>query len=665
MKDNRTRGGHDGKWGPSPKKSRNGQIIKGVIVTTGRGLGFVNDENTPLPDDIMVEAGNLNTAMNGDTVEVALHPKVQGERQTGEVTQVLSRNKKLFVGNIDIKKDAAFFTPDDRRAYTDIFIPISKIAGAKNGEKVQVRVVRWDDPKKNPEGEVVRVIGPKGEHNVEMESIVLDKGFDTRFPPEVEAEALEIEKNEKAIPAAEVAVRKDFRDTLTVTIDPFDAKDFDDAISFKDLGNGTYEIGVHIADVSHYVREGTALDREALKRGCSIYLVDRTVPMLPEVLSNDVCSLNPNEDKLTFSSVFVMDNNGKVLERWFGKTIINSDKRFTYEEAQDTINAGSGLYAQELITLNNIAKKLQKEKHNQGAIEFETEEIKFRLDENNKPIGVYKKARLDTHKLVEEYMLLSNREVAKFIYDSMMKRGGRNTGAIYRIHDMPDPERISDLGTFVRALGHHFPKDKITARDINVMLKSIEGTPEADLIRTATVRSMAKAIYSTQNIGHFGLAFEFYTHFTSPIRRYPDLLVHRVLYNHLHAKKFSDKDIVKYQKIADQSTEREIAAAEAERASKKYKQVEYMSARIGNVYDGIISGIAEWGLYIEEAETKSEGMVKIRDLGNDFYEIDKKTYSIVGQKTKKVYRLGDKVKFKVVAADMEKKTLDYALVPQA
>lgn len=646
----------------SNSTTKNSHIIKGTIATTGKGLGFVNDITKPLPEDILIEAGYLNTAMNGDTVEVSLHSKVRGERQTGEVVRVISRRKKAFVGIIEIRKDAAFFTPDDRRAYTDIFIPLSKIDGAKNGEKVQVKIVKWDNPKKNPEGEVIRVLGNKGEHNVEMESIVLDRGFETSFPPEVEKEAQEIEKNEKIITPEEIAKRRDMRDTLTFTIDPFDAKDFDDAISFKDLGSGNYEIGVHIADVSHYVREGTALDDEALKRGCSIYLVDRTVPMLPEVLSNDVCSLNPNEDKLTFSSVFVMDSNGKVHERWFGKTVINSNKRFTYEEAQESLNTKQGEYYNELFILNTIAKKLQQEKHAKGAIEFETEEIKFKLDEYNRPIGVYKKARLDTHKLVEEYMLLSNREVAKFIYDSMKKKGGRDTGAIYRIHDMPDPERIADLGIFIRALGHHFPKDKITARDINVMLKSIEGTPEADLIRTATVRSMAKAIYSTQNIGHFGLAFDFYTHFTSPIRRYPDLLVHRVLFNHLYTNKFGDKDIVKYQKIADQSTEREIAAAEAERASKKYKQVEYMSTRIGNVYDGIISGIAEWGIYLEEAETKSEGMVKIRDLGNDFFEIDKKTYSVIGQKTKKKYRLGDKVKFKVIAADLEKKTLDYKLV---
>ncbi len=645
---------------------KNEHTIKGEITTTGKGMGFVNNDEAPLLEDILIEPGNLATALNGDIVEATFNPERPNERRTGKVLRVISRAKDLFVGILEVGPTRAFVIPDDRRMYADIFIPLTATKGAKNGDKVQVKLKEWTDAKKNPEGEVLRVLGKKGDHNVEMESIVLEKGFDTRFPPNVEKEAEEIEKNEKKIKPEEIAKRRDIRDTLTVTIDPFDAKDFDDAISFKKLGtkNGKelFEIGVHIADVSHYVREGTALDDEALKRGCSIYLVDRTIPMLPEVLSNDVCSLNPNEDKLTFSAIFVIDRQAQVHERWFGKTVMNSDKRFTYENAQESIDSKTGPYAEELITLNEIAKIMQKEKKQNGAIEFETEEIKFKLDENNKPIGVYKKARLDTHKLVEEYMLLANKEVAKFIYDSIGKKSTKDTGAIYRIHDAPNIEKLTDLGIFVRALGYNFPKDKITSKDINVMLKSIEGSPEADLIKTATVRSMAKAIYSTKNIGHFGLAFEFYTHFTSPIRRYPDLLVHRVLFNHLHSNKFGDKDIIKYQKIAEQSTEREIAAAEAERASKKYKQVEYMSERVGGVFDGIISGISEWGVYIEEAETKSEGMIKIRDLGNDFYTLDKKTYSLVGQKTKKKFRLGDKVKFKVVAADLEKKTLDYKLV---
>jgi ribonuclease R len=477
------------------------------------------------------------------------------------------------------------------------------------------------------------------------------------------------------------------RQTMTFTIDPFDAKDFDDAISFKVLspvdGKKRYEIGVHIADVSHYVREGSALDKEAVKRGCSIYLVDRTIPMLPEVLSNDVCSLNPHEDKLTFSAIFVMDDNAQVIERWFGRTVMNSTHRFTYETAQAAIDgdassvvthssgtqpvalAESGMkYREELSTMNRLAKILQKEKFAAGAIEFETEEIKFKLDEQGKPIGVYKKVRLDTHKLVEEYMLLANREVAKFIFDSIKKKGHRDTGAIYRIHDMPDKEKIADLATFVKALGYDLRvKDgTVTARDLNKLLEQVEGTPHESLIRTAAVRSMQKAVYSTKNIGHFGLAFDFYTHFTSPIRRYPDLLVHRVLAKHLNQEPFGDRDIVTFQHIAETSTKREIDASDAERSSKKLKQVEYMSSRVGQTFEGTISGVSEWGVYVEENESRSEGMIKLRDLGNDFYSFNQKSYSIIGERSKQAFTLGDPITFKVVGADLDKKILDYVPV---
>lgn len=642
------------------------KTITGEIATTGKGMGFIDDLNDKDPS-IVIEPGLLNTALNGDTVEVAIFPgkksALKPDSPLGEVVRVIKRAKDRYVGTADIDRGLIFIVPDDKKIYTDFIVTpeSAKKFSIKKDDKVQVRLLTWTDPKKNPECEMVKIIGSKGENNVEMESIVLEKGFDWEYPHDVTREAEHIDRK---ISPEEVLKRRDFRDTLTFTIDPEDAKDFDDAISYKDIGAGRYEIGVHIADVSHYVREETALDGEAKKRGCSVYLVDRTIPMLPEVLSNDVCSLNPHEDKLVFSAVFDMDIHGKVHGRWFGKGIINSAHRFTYETAQDSIVGKSDKLAKELQTLNTIAKELQKEKFSKGAIEFEQDEIKFKLDEKGRPIGVYRKVRFDAHKLVEEYMLLANREVARYIFDSIKKKGKRDTGSIYRIHDLPDKERMMDLSQFAKALGYTLKVDKdgnVTAGAIKSLIHQIEGTAHEALLKTATIRSMQKAVYSTKNIGHFGLAFDFYTHFTSPIRRYPDLLVHRILAKHLHDEPFGDRDVVAFQHIADTSTEREISAAEAERASKKLKQVEYMSSRVGKIFAGTISGVTEWGLYIEDKESGSEGMVKIRDIGNDFWEFNKKTYSIVGQKSKKKYSLGDEVKFKVVGFDLDKRTLDYAL----
>ncbi len=670
--------------------------ITGTVTTTAKGMGFIADPAN-VDKDILIEPGFLNTALNGDTVEVtvtgSMPPRKAGEprTKTAEVVRVTARAKNTFVGTVDTENSRYFVIPDDKKMYTDIAISEDEARKHKLEKDQKVQVVidfkTWTNPVRNPLGTITRTLGKKGDNDVEMESIVLEKGFETSFPPAVEDEAKEIGTVEKIITPEEIAKRRDMRTTMTFTIDPYDAKDFDDAISFKKLpqenGQNRYEIGVHIADVSHYVREGTALDAEAVKRGCSIYLVDRTIPMLPEVLSNDVCSLNPHEDKLSFSAIFILDDKAQVHDRWFGKTVMNSTHRFTYETAQAAIDGDPELtvryssgtqtadlalagmqYRDELTTLNKIAKILQKEKFAAGAIEFEQEEIKFKLDDKGYPIGVYKKERIDTHKLVEEYMLLANREVAKFIYDSIQKKGKRDTGAIYRIHDVPDKEKIADLASFVRALGYNLRTTKdglVTARDLNHLLEQIEGTPHEALIRTAAVRSMQKAIYSTKNIGHFGLAFDFYTHFTSPIRRYPDLLVHRVLAKHLNGEPFGDRDIVVFQHIADSSTRREIDASDAERSSKKLKQVEYMSSRVGQVFDGTISGVTEWGLYVEEKESRSEGMIKIRDLGSDFYEFNKKTYSITGKQSGVTFTLGDSIRFKVNGADLDKKTLDFVL----
>lgn len=657
--------------------------IRGAISTTAKGAGFIDDPD-PKKESIYIEPGKLNTALNGDIVEVVLKEShFRGKKEiVGEVETVVSRAKTRYVGTVLREGGRYLIAPDDRKMYANIEIAAIGKDELSIGDKVFVKLQPWTDAQKLPRGQVLKVLGKKGENDVEMESIVLDKGFAVGFPHEVEEEATRIGLNEKNIASAEISRRRDMRETLTFTIDPFDAKDFDDAISFKDLGGGLYEIGVHIADVSHYVREGTPLDKEAVKRGCSVYLVDRTIPMLPEILSNDICSLNPHEDKLSFSAVFDMDEHGKIHKRWFGKTVMNSTHRFTYETAQAVIDGeperikkySNGLqtpesvgpalkYRHELVILNKIGKALQKDKFLQGAIEFEQDEVKFKLDDQGRPVGVYVKERLDTHKLVEEYMLLANREVAKFIYDSIKKKGGRDTGSIYRIHDAPDKEKMTELATFVKALGYELKLKGgiVTAKDINHLLDQIEGTPHESLVRTATIRSMQKAIYSTKNVGHFGLAFDFYTHFTSPIRRYPDLLVHRILARHLHDEPFRESEVVTFQHIADTSTDREIDAAEAERASRKLKQVEYMSSRVGKVFRGTISGVAKWGIYVEEEESRSEGMINFDNLGDDYWVFDQRTYSIKGERTGRKFTLGDAISFKVLAADLDKKTLDYAL----
>lgn len=636
--------------------------VSGTISLNSKGVGFVASDL--FKEDVEIPTTSLNTAIHKDEVEILILPTMSRQkRHLGEVLKVIKRSKESFVGILEKENGEFFLVPDDKKMYVDILIHKDKAKTAQGGEKVLAKIIKWDDPKKAPEGEVIKILGKKGDHDVEMESIVLEKGFEIEFPHEVEKEANETEAKEKIISESEISKRRDFRDTLTFTIDPVDAKDFDDAISLKKIGDDKYEIGVHIADVSHYVKEGTSMNTEARKRGFSVYLVDRTIPMLPEILSNDICSLNPMEEKLSFSAVFTIDTNGNISERWFGKTIIKSDKRFSYEEAQETLDAKTGQYYESLNTLNLIAKKMRDEKFRKGAIDFEQDEVKFELDENGKPLRIFIKKRLDTHKLVEEFMLLANKEVAEFIFKAN-KKMRKDDPFIYRIHDVPDREKIAQLSIFLKALGYEMElkENNLTAKDLQMLFKLIEGKAEESMIKTAAIRSMSKAVYSTRNIGHFGLAFEYYTHFTSPIRRYADLLVHRLLEKHLQDKSIPKHEWNLYEKMAMETTEKEIAAAEAERNSKKYKQVEYMQDHIGEVFEGVISGVTEWGLYVEEVNTKSDGMVSLRNLTDDFYIYDEKNYALIGEKTKKRYGLGDKVKVKLLGADLDRRTLDYIFV---
>ncbi len=650
---------YDKKINSKPQKT-----ISGVLSVNARGIGYLKSSERK-KEDIEIQNNNLNLALNGDTVSVILFPTKGVERASGKVVSIQRRAKKVFVGILNKKKNVFLLSPDDKKVYTDIFVSKDNIIKnkAKVGQKVVVKIINWTGNNVGPEGEIIRILGQAGEHNIEMQSILYEKGFEIDFPNQVEAEARTLEKKEKPIPEIEILKRKDFRQITTFTIDPRDAKDFDDAISIRNLPNGNLEIGVHIADVSHYVREKTALDQEAIKREFSVYLVDRTIPMLPEVLSNDICSLNQNEEKLTFSAVFELTPNGRIISRWFGKTIIKSDKRFSYEDAQDILNNKSGKFFTELDILNKIAKIFRKEKMANGAIDFEQDDISFELDATGKPVKIFRKARLETHKLVEEYMLLANKEVAEFIFKAY-KKANSDSPFIYRIHDLPDIEKVKALSIFVKALGYDLPLKNNTdlrASDLQNLFKQIEGKTEESMIKTAAVRSMAKAIYSTRNIGHFGLAFEFYTHFTSPIRRYPDLLVHRLLEKHLKNERLPKSEWLKYEKISADATEKEIRAAEAERDSKKYKQVEFMQDKIEQIFNGTITGVTEWGVYVEEINTRAEGMIRIRDLGNDYYVLDQKNYCIVGEKTKAKFSLGDKIKFKITSVNLERKSLDCIL----
>jgi ribonuclease R len=638
------------------KSTREAKLLTGVVDHVNPKFAYIISEESE--DDIWVRTDDLNFAINGDTVSVQVYPQKHGKKPEGKVKQIIQRGKDEWVGRVEISKNYAFVIPDNKRIYCDVFIASEDINKARSRDKVIVKILNWPSAeKKNPKGEIIRVLGPAGENEAEIHSIMAQFELPFEFPDKVLAES---ERIPEKISRDEISSRRDFRNILTFTIDPEDAKDFDDAISLQTLENGNTEIGVHIADVTHFLREDTVLDKEAFDRATSVYLVDRTIPMLPERLSNGVCSLNPNEDKLTFSAVFEMDDKATVKRQWFGKTIIHSDKRFAYEQAQEIIESGSGEFSDELVKLNELARKLRKDRFANGAINFETIEVKFRLDEKGKPLEVYPKERKDAHKLIEEFMLLANKKVAEFIFKK--KSGGNKSSTfVYRTHDSPDPDKIKAFSIFARKFGYQMKLEESSiSRSLNSLIDAIEGKPEQNVLESLAIRTMAKAKYTTEPDPHFGLAFMHYTHFTSPIRRYPDVMVHRLLFLYLKNGKSPDEE--EYEDKCEHSSEREKRAAEAERASIKYKQVEFMQTRLGEEFDGIVSGVTEWGVFVEMIETKCEGMIRISEIRDDFYEFDEENFRIVGVRNKRIITLGDDIKVKVVKTDIDRRTIDLEMI---
>lgn len=633
------------------------------VTATGVFVRRANGKNSVVTDEgetINVAERNSMHALNGDKVRVNIAARRRGAEPEAVVTEIIERNDQVFIGTLQVDKHFAYLLTDSKYLATDIFIPKAKLKGGVTGDKAIVKITDWNDTQKNPRGEVIDILGKTGENSAEMHAILAEFGLPYKYPEAVEKAA---DKIDAGITDEEVARRLDMRGVTTFTIDPKDAKDFDDALSIERLTNGNYRVGVHIADVTHYVRPHTIIDKEAEKRATSVYLVDRVVPMLPEHLSNGICSLRPDEDKLTFSVIFEMNDKAEILNSKIARTVTRSNRRFTYDEAQNVIETGHGDYAEEILTLDRLAKILRERRYENGSVEFDRAEVLFDIDENGHPTGVYFKESKDANKLIEEFMLLANRTVAQTIGDVKGKKNKKAKAFVYRVHDMPEPGKLTDLAETARGFGYKVKSTgsaKEVNRSINSMLASVKGKGEENFLATLAIRSMAKAVYTTDNIGHYGLGFPYYTHFTSPIRRYPDMMVHRLLEKYLKGGR--SVDVNKLEEQCRHSSEMEQLAANAERASIKMKQVEYLNDHLGEEYTGMISGVTEWGLYVELKDNMCEGLVPVRDLADDYYDLDEKNHCLVGRRHNNRYRLGDMVKVKVARANLDKKQLDFAMV---
>ncbi len=640
--------------GKYKEKANRGSENIGYFVrrSNGRNAVIIDDEQ------ILVAERNSMHALNGDKVRVMVSASRKGAEPEAKVVEIIEPKDQVFIGTLHVDGNYSALLTDSKFLAADIIIPRSKLKGGKHGDKAVARIVQWRDEEMNPRGEIVDILGRKGDNTAEMHAILAEFGLPYKYPQNVEKAASKIDAG---ITPEEVAKREDFRGITTFTIDPRDAKDFDDALSIRQLANGNWEVGVHIADVTHYVTPGSIIDKEAQNRATSVYLVDRTIPMLPEHLSNGICSLRPNEEKLTFSAIFELDKKANVINSRIGRTVIKSDRRFTYEEAQEIIETGKGEFSQEILTLNSLAQELRRRRYEAGALEFDRAEVRFDINKEGKPISVFFKESKEANKLIEEFMLLANLTVAEFI--GKVPKGKKAKTFVYRVHDNPDPEKLANLSLIAQRFGYRVNADgraKEVNKSLNKLLKNVKGKGEENMLSMLAIRSMAKAIYTTDNVGHYGLALDYYTHFTSPIRRYPDMMVHRLLQRYFDKGRSADK--LKVEDQCKHSSEMEQLAANAERASIRYKQVEFMADRMGEIYTGVISGVTEWGFYVELNDNMCEGLVPVRDLADDYYDLDEKNYCLIGRKHGHKYTLGDEVKVQVARADLERKQLDFALI---